>query len=233
MIDFHTHILPEMDDGSFSAEESVAMLKTAAAQGITDVLLTSHYYADENSPAEFLARRAESWEKLKPYLTPDLPRVHLGAEVQYFEGICGVEDICGLRIGATEFLLLEMPFCRWTDRMIDDVLALNDHPGMQIVLAHIERYLDMQPSEVWEKLRFHGILMQSNVSFFARWRTYFRAMRMLSKHEIDFLGSDCHNMKYRRPNWDLLPKRAGNLLQNGEAYREFSQALAGEPMDRQ
>lgn len=227
MIDFHTHILPEMDDGSCSVKESVAMLKAAAAQGITDVLLTSHYYADENSPAEFLTRRAESWEKLKPHLSPDLPQVHLGAEVQYFEGICGVEDIRNLRIGETEFMLLEMPFCRWTDRMIDDVIELNDRPDTQIVLAHIERYLDMQPSEVWDKLRFYGILMQSNVSFFTRWRTYFRAMGMLSKNEIDFLGSDCHNMKYRRPNWDLLSKRARNRLQNGAAYQEFLQTLTG------
>ena len=212
MIDFHTHILPGIDDGSKTVSESISMLKAEAKQGIHEVYLTPHYYATENSPAEFLERRSCAWSKLEPHLSPDLPFVRLGAEVQYFEGICSVSDILDLRIEGTDYLLLEMPFRTWSDRMISNVLELNDQPDTKVVLAHIDRYLSMQPSDLWDQLKRYGIMMQCNVSFFDSWKSRFRAMKMLSNGEIDFLGSDCHNMSSRQPNWDKLPKKVWDIF---------------------
>ena len=57
MVDFHTHILPKMDDGSRSSEESVAMLRMLAEQGIKRVVLTPHYYPEAESPEDCLRRR--------------------------------------------------------------------------------------------------------------------------------------------------------------------------------
>lgn len=227
MIDFHTHILPHMDDGSRNIQESIALLQAESRQGITDVLLTSHYYADENSPSEFLARRARAWEKLSPHLTADLPNVHLGAEVQYFEGICGVKDISALRIEGTNCLLLEMPFCRWTDRMIHDVLELNEREDLQIVLAHIERYMTMQPFHVWRELHDRGVWLQSNVSVFGNWWTKLRTLFLIRDGLIDFFGSDCHNMRNRKPNWELLPPEVWGQIKKGRSYRQFLKQLRG------
>lgn len=208
MIDFHTHILPGMDDGSRSVSESVQMLREESRQGVTEVFLTPHYYAQENSPLSFLKKRHSAWQMLETQLPENYPRLRLGAEVQYFEGIAAVEDIRHLKIEGTEYLLLEMPFCQWSERMVGTVLDLNDRRGMQIVLAHIERYRQWQRADTWETLRDAGVRMQSNVSYFANWKTRYRAMSMQNKGMIDFLGSDCHNMRNRRPNWDLLPRRA-------------------------
>ena len=61
MIDFHTHILPGMDDGSKSVEESIALLQEEARQGADMVFLTSHFYAEENSPSEVRRRRRSAW----------------------------------------------------------------------------------------------------------------------------------------------------------------------------
>ena len=63
-------------------------------------------------------------------------------------------------------LLLEMPFSRWTDRMVEDVVEVGGLFGVQIVLAHIERYLDMQSPAVWNRLYSQGIWMQCNASSF-------------------------------------------------------------------
>lgn len=231
MIDFHTHILPCVDDGSQSISESVTLLREEAKQGINTVVLTPHYYANERSPAEFLRRRNKAWNQLRPYLWPELPRVLFGAEVQYFEGICAVEDIYELRIEDTKYLLLEMPFSHWPDRVVEDVIELNEDPGTTVVLAHIERYLEKQSKDVWGYLRNCGVLMQSNVSFFENWKTRQKAMSMLSKGEIHFLGSDCHNKTTRRPNWSSLPDKAKDLLQKGQAYREFEKAITYDPVE--
>lgn len=209
------------------------MLRMQARQGIEAVVLSPHYYANENSPAVFLERRERAWERLQPYLWPELPRVYLGAEVQYFEGICTVEDIFRLKVEGTSFLLLEMPFSKWSDRMIEDMLELNDHEDTQVVLAHIERYMAMQPRDLWQYLRNCGIMMQCNVSFFENWKTRHTAMSMLSRGEIHLLGSDCHNMKTRRPNWDQLPQKAWSLAEQSAAYDGFRMATAREVLDTQ
>lgn len=221
MIDFHTHILPCIDDGSQSIQESVSLLREEKRQGIESVVMTPHFYASENDPATFLKKRDKAWWHLAPYLWPELPKVYLGAEVQYFEGICAVEDIRHLRISGTEYLLVEMPFTRWSDRMVEDILELNECDGMQVVIAHIERYLAFAPEKVWTLLRDHGVLMQSNVSFFENWKTRHRAMSMLKRGEINLLGSDCHNKKTRRPNWEKLPPSAWELAEQSPAYDVF------------
>ena len=125
MIDFHSHVLPKMDDGSRSCAESAAMLRESYAQGIDILAATSHFYANENSPEEFLHRRARSWEQLAEVLTDDMPAIRLGAEVQYFEGICRVREVDLLRLEGSQVLLLEMPFCAWSDRMVKDLSLIH------------------------------------------------------------------------------------------------------------
>lgn len=207
MIDLHTHILPGIDDGSRSTEESVALLKEEARHEITEVVLTPHFYADQNSIARFLQRRQRAWERLRAGLEPGLPQLRLGAEVQYFEGICAVDGLEMLCIQDTPVLLLEMPFCKWSERMVRDVLELNSRDDIQILLAHMERYLSFHNQDSLSKLLDDGVLVQSNISFFAHWQTRHRAMSMLDRGQIHVLGSDCHDLKQRPPAWDKLPRR--------------------------
>ena len=56
IIDFHSHILPGVDDGSQSVQESLAMLKMEAEQGIQHVIATPHFYPKHDSPEHFLER---------------------------------------------------------------------------------------------------------------------------------------------------------------------------------
>ena len=219
MIDFHSHVLPKMDDGSRSCAESAAMLRESYAQGIDILAATSHFYANENSPEEFLHRRARSWEQLAAVLTDDMPAIRLGAEVQYFEGICRVREVDLLRLEGSQVLLLEMPFCAWSDRMVKDVLDLNRRPDYTVLLAHIERYLQWQPEEVWQELRDEGVLMQSNPSFFLNRKTRRHALKMLKYGEVDLLGSDCHNMDARPPELEGAFQLILETLGQGEIRR--------------
>lgn len=221
MIDFHTHILPGMDDGSRSVEESLAMLQAEGDAGIERVVFTPHFYASQNSPKEFLRRRKESWSALLPHMYRGLPKVSFGAEVQYFEGICQAAEIAALRIAGTPYLLLEMPFRRWEDRMLDDILELSTHPDTIVVLAHIDRYLSNVSSRSLAYLRNNGVKIQMNVSAFGERRQGHLAMSMLKAGEVHILGTDCHSMGHRRPNWDLLPMKAERLLERSAGYYEI------------
>lgn len=206
MIDIHTHILPEIDDGSKSLEMSLAMLQEERKQGVSVVVFTPHFYASQNSPEVFLERRNRAYQRVLDIWTPELPELHLGAEVQYFDGICQMQNLNRLCMDSGKTLLLEMPFHPWSRQMIADVLELSGRSNLQIILAHIERYFSFAPEGVWEKFRDRGILMQSNTSFFLDWKTRRKAVKMFRNGEIQFVASDCHNMSTRPPNLGEIKK---------------------------
>lgn len=208
MVDFHTHILPGIDDGSRQTEESLELLRLERASGVDTVVLTPHFYASQNSPEGFLERRTRAWDRLCQQLEPGMPQLKLGAEVQYFEGIGNVEELSSLCIEGTNLLLLEMPFCQWDDRMLRTVMDLHSYGGVRIVLAHIERYRKEQPKELWKELRDFGILAQVNASFFDGFFQGRTARAMMKDRQFQLIGTDCHNLHSRKPNWDLVPEDA-------------------------
>ena len=71
---------------------------------------------------------------------------------------------------------------------------------IQPVMAHVERYLAFQERDIVEQLLDRGMWIQVNSSFFLRWQTSGKAMRMLREGCIHFIGSDSHNLKERAPD---------------------------------
>ena len=199
MIDWHSHVLPQMDDGSKSVEESLTMLKMQSEQGVDTVIATPHFYANDESVESFLQRRREAYEKIEPSLSEELPRVLLGAEVAYYSGISRMEDLSKLCIEGTKLLLLEMPFSKWTDYVIKEVRELALQRRVVIILAHIERYLGFQSVSVFEKLLECGVIMQVNASFFCRFSTKRNAIKLLNSGIVRLVGSDAHNLSVRPP----------------------------------
>lgn len=199
MVDMHSHVLPNMDDGSKSVEESIQMLEATARQGIRHMVATPHFYPTDNSPEQFLARRKKAEKRLCDVWQPGFPELRMGAEVYFFEGMSHAEALDDLRIAGTELLLLEMPFTAWSDRMVREIEELQARSGITVLMAHIERYFRFQKDRVWEELLRSGVRMQCNAEFFLNWRTRRKALRMLKAGRIHFLGSDCHNMGSRQP----------------------------------
>lgn len=218
MIDWHSHVLPKMDDGSRSIEESVAMLDSLAAQGVSIVIATPHFGADEESVEAFLQRRAQAYEALTRHMTPEHPQVLCGAEVKYYPGIAKMKELGQLAVQGTNVLLLEMPMARWTEYAIKELVELAGTRGLTIVMAHIERYLPLQSRGTVEWLCANGLLMQVNATFFERVRTKRRALRLMNAGMIHMIGSDCHNLTSRPPRlhiaYDLMKKRFGDEFVN-------------------
>ena len=214
MIDWHNHVLPEMDDGSHSVAESVTMMQAQADQGITTVVATPHFYANDESVESFLKRRTLAATKLsEQWRAGNMPALRLGAEVRYYPGISRMKELAALCIEGSPLLLLEMPMGRWTESMVRELIAMSGKDGICLVLAHIDRYWSLQSREVWNRLLENGILMQTNASFFSGFMTRRKALTLLTEGFIHVLGSDCHNMTSRPPQLgralDVIQKRLG------------------------
>lgn len=204
MIDIHSHILPGIDDGSKSVEMSLEMLGISARQGVHTIVATPHFYPTRNTPEKFYADRQAAWEQLQPRLTEDMPKVLLGAEVAYFDGLSRSQKLEDMRLGDSRLLLVEMPMRPWTDTMVEEVASISHRLGLQPVLAHIDRYLKgNQLPRYLDYLLSEEVLLQASAEAFLRFSERGKMLKLVKQGLIDFLGSDAHNLDIRKPNTDL------------------------------
>lgn len=217
MIDFHSHILPEMDDGSKSVDESIQMLKTSFVMGIDTIVSTSHYYADCDTVESYLSRRKEKQQLLMRGLEgiSDVPLIVMGAEVAFFSGISREKEILRLCIENTKYMILEMPFSEWSSLNVNEIKGLITNRGITPILAHIERYLPFQHKNgKIEELISLGVVLQTNGEAVIDSSYKRTILKMIANNEVHLLGSDCHNMSDRLPNlnqaFQTISKKLGN-----------------------
>ncbi len=216
LIDAHSHILPGIDDGSGSLEQSVTMLRMEAEQGVQQVIATPHFYPQHDSPERFLARRAKAEERLRTEMEKhsNLPELHIGAEVHYFNRMSDSDQLIGLTIGNSRGVLIEMPNAPWTEAMYRDLEDIYAKCGLIPIVAHIDRYIGcFRTFGIPDRLAELPVLVQANADFFMNRLTSSVALRMLKNDQIHLLGSDCHNLDRRKPDLkgavDRIAKRLG------------------------
>lgn len=217
-IDCHSHILPMMDDGSRSIEESLNMIDESLKQGVHTIMLTPHFYASKDSPSSFIARRKNSLSMLGNALGEREVSLLPGAEVQYFEGLVATDSLSSLKIENTELLLIEMPYGKWKKRVLDDLITINREDGYRVVIAHIERHLSEQHHGVLDELLRNNILIQASAEWFLGGFSRRKALKTLEEGFVHLIGSDCHNMDSRAPNigqaYEVIRKKLGQEVLN-------------------
>lgn len=216
MIDFHSHILPGIDDGSQSLETSIAMLKQAAEQGVTHMVATPHFYPQYDTPDHFLEKRAEAEAALRAEMArhTGLPELTVGAEVYYYPGIGTSESIKRLTIGGSDYLLVEMPGSHWTNAMYQDLEDLFYKQSLVPVVAHLDRYIrPLRTYGIPGRLEKMPVLIQLNAEAFLNRFTAPMALRLLKNETVHLLGSDCHNLTTRQQNLgaaaEVIEKKLG------------------------
>ena len=234
VIDFHSHILPGIDDGSKDLETSLEMLRMSAAQGVTDMIATPHFYASKEGFETYLEKRIHAFETLCASRTPDMPRIRLGAEVAFFKGISQAEKIEELAEQTGRILLLEMPFMEWTDRDIQEVERMASCGRYTLMLAHLERYMGMSENKkkLKELLEFPAVV-QINAESLLDWKKRGKLIRMFRKGQAEVLGSDCHGIHHRQPNLangrEVLEKKLGReFLEQMDAQGSRLLRIEGE-----
>ncbi len=214
IIDFHSHILPAIDDGSRDVKTSIEMLQMSSAQRIAVMIATPHFYPMHDRVEDFLQRRNEAHERLQSCLTADMPKIILGAEVAFFKGISRAEKLEAMTVENTKLLLLEMPFAPWSDEDIEEVRILAENRGFTVMLAHVERYFSIRENrkKMQELLRL-PVIVQINSGSLLDWKKREKIVRMFQDGQAHVLGSDCHGVFRRSPNLlagrEVLKKRLG------------------------
>ena len=200
VIDFHSHILPGIDDGSKSPEMTRQMLRASAKQGVDLVVATPHFYARQDDPDHFLSKRAAAYDRLKEVWRPGMPEVICGAEVAFFSGMSHADRLKELCIQGTELMLLEMPFREWNDRILREVESVC-RLGITPIIAHIERFYDYQKDKkLIPALLELPVYVQVNAECLLSWPGRRKAIPLFKKGYAQLLGSDAHNMDQRAPN---------------------------------
>ena len=201
MVDFHTHILPAIDDGAKTAEDSVFLLKSLKDLGMTHVVLSSHYYPAQEKIQDFILRRDESCKIFANELSKtneSFPKLHLASEVYLEPIIFNNEDLTPLtvdmsgRFMLTE-LLYEKEFTNSTEAMVRQlVYSYNLVP----ILAHIDRYPFLMKERNLYHLLEMGCVAQINLSSLTNFFKRKKLFKYLEKGYIGVIGSDIHNKSY-------------------------------------
>lgn len=202
-IDIHSHILPGIDDGSESMDETIRMLHIAANEGITTIIATPHYEAGRNNyPVEHLRYITKQVQHEADKIDKDF-RIFLGNELYYSESI--VEDLKSgkaLTLAGSRYVLVEFP-CTVGFKAIYRGLNKFIYNGYIPILAHVERYhcIYKRPELVNELVEM-GCYTQMNChsvmgGLLDMEASYNR--KLLNYDLIQFVGSDSHSDKERAP----------------------------------
>ncbi len=231
LIDIHSHILPEIDDGAQDANEAIELLQAMKSQGITDVIATPHFIASEHNLEEYLSDVAEAKKLLEASKKDlDLPNVYLGSEVYYFAGIGKSKAISLLCLNNTKYLLLELATTDINKYVLEDIANLRNNLDIIPIIAHIERYSKEKGFRKLLKLIDSGVcLAQLNAS--SLFLPVFKkaAYKLIKKGYISFIATDTHSIKYRPPmlthalaaiETNLGKSYKVHLLQNLEAFQK-------------
>ena len=201
LVDFHTHILPKIDDGPREAEVSVKMLNALYKQGVEYCVLTPHYLHEKESAERFVQRRAAAYERLQPFKEQiKMPNIALGAEVYLCKGVSD-EDLRPLCMGKSNVLMVEFPATKFQYWMIDELERIAFNQNIDVMIAHVDRLLNVFKKEELEQiLGFDNFIFQLNTEALYSFGTRISFMAYYGDGMPLVLGSDAHDMELRAPD---------------------------------
>ncbi|MBQ7924556.1 MAG: hypothetical protein IJ329_04545 [Clostridia bacterium] len=234
MIDIHTHILPNIDDGADSVSAASELLRMEAEQGVKEVVFTPHYYGTTTAE-KFLALRETAKKSIEEYI-PRGMKVRSGAEIL----LTGVNDptdetICALAIEGTKCVMFELPFAsHWSEHLLDRISDFIAETGYTPIIAHVERYTEAldNPSIITYLVQM-GCLIQLNTHAFLEKSTRRFALALMKHGLVHCIGTDAHDPEKRAPEY----AEAREVIRKKKRIDEFTNVqwcmkkiLAGEAL---
>jgi len=219
MVDIHSHILPEIDDGSHSLDESIEMCRASADDGVSVMVATPHAHDGVHTthdPAFLLQKVNELNERLG-----GKPKIVLGCELRFTHEI--VKQLCETHSAPTiaggPYALVEFPHAV--------VPPGSEHPLFELmgnkitpIIAHPERNMMLmsEPARFYELVSAGALGQLDTGSITGQFgKTVQNAARvMLENGMIHFIASDCHNTRNRRAGLSVAVAATADII--GEEY---------------
>lgn len=218
MIDFHSHILPNVDDGSKSLEETIKLIEEAKSAGFKAIISTSHFVRGYFETT--VKERKELLHSISKTLEENKVDVelYLGNEIYFSEDIVKlIEEKTICSINNTKYILFELPLSSKPINLYNVIYDLMQNNFIP-VLAHPERYSFVQQNpKLVEDLIEKGVLIQSNFgSFIGEYgkKAQIIVKKLLKNNMVHFLGSDTHRKGTIYPKIPKILKRMEKLIGN-------------------
>ena len=209
--DMHCHLVPKVDDGSKCMEESIECLQTLAAVGYKKVIITPHFqYPRFPNEEEDIKRRYEEIKKQAADEGLEIELAGIGGEYRIDSGFAKrLENPKFLLVGG-KYVLVE--FSLHQQMMGSDELIFDlQMKGYEVILAHPERYPYLNVNGMrMEQLKNQGVYFQINslsLGGFYGEEAKQRALEMLERGWVEFMGTDTHNTMYAQALRDLTHNR--------------------------
>lgn len=221
-VDIHCHILPGVDDGSQTPEETKAMLQKAWDEGIQIMVATPHYHKQRGkNDIELIKKQLLLTRKLAKEVNPKM-QICLGMEIYYGEDVPELlKEGRVVSIRKSRYILVELSPGDEFQYILNAVRKLQ-MSGHTVIIAHIERYncLRKDISNV-EYLREMGAYLQVNTGSITG--SYGRSVKkflreVLKAHLVQLVGTDAHGSERRTPKMQEAYKEV--VKRCGEEYAD-------------
>lgn len=202
MIDIHSHILYDIDDGSPDIDTSVEMCRDSYENGYKTVVVTPHI-PEFSQVEDFAEERNHKASVLQKILNNEGIRLKIkcGAEVFLSDKIFEADNLDDLTVNGSRYMLCEFPLGPfnisrapvWIDELIDR--------GYTPILAHPERYFEFHRNfEIIDALLERDVIFQVNIdSLIGKNGSHAEAMSvdMICRGIAKLIGTDAHDLKFR------------------------------------
>lgn len=215
MIDIHCHILPNVDDGSESLEESIEMAKIAESEGITKIVNTSHCHFDfKYKKGNELKLELEKFNQALKEENINI-EVLLGNELYYTSDLIErFDELDFFSMNNSKYILMEFSPINFP-KNIEDVIYEIKIRGYIPIIAHAERYKQVQEDVniVLDCIK-EGALIQVNASSILGKngeKAEDTSKKLLDNNMVHFVATDAHSSNRRRP---LIKDSYNYILKN-------------------
>ena len=226
LVDIHSHLLPGLDDGVKSIDETVYILKVLQKIGYKKIITTPHVMSDHypNTEEGIVSKLEETIDLLSEHKI----NIKLEAAAEYYLDENLLDKLSKKKKLLTfgkDYLLFETSFYNKPAFLEEAVFIMNTQ-GYQPILAHPERYSYLQSDQkLLEKLKNMNLLFQMNIlsltGFYSNEVKKF-VVKLLKENLIDFVGTDCHNVLQAK---DIYKKTNANYFKILNSQNFLNQTL--------
>lgn len=235
MIDIHTHVLPEVDDGARSWEMAVHMCRMAAEDGIEHIVATPHANDDYVYDRDWLR---SVLQELQQRVGP-APRLSLGCDFHFsYDNLRELgKSPHRFTIEDTPYLLIELSDFAVPPSVTSQLKELLER-GLRPIITHPERNLLLQrrPERTLEWVRLGCAVQVTASSLTGLWGEKAKQISqwLLRNHAVHILATDCHSIDGRPPVLstarDLVHELYGHEIAEALVQTNPRAILAAEPL---